>query len=331
LAQSAKDFLWKQGESGNSGGAILVINGYSVRGDLSNQKDSVGMIVDYGILGRIGPSLDFTSLQASFTNQPKAQSERFSLILTDTHFELDRNGRLQPIKGIPEWRIKTEPQNPHVSVMAAMSYVRGASYRSKDPLLKARAQQTLAALDLLAQSSFMPVSMTGPSEGMPEGALSQFIQMQMDGAGLAAGDSGQLDIFLVRPAQFRQDKIGVARNFGIRRTALAVNKAEAFVQYDAIGEVDLQLRFTTPSANGNTVRQDYKLIFDNDYSSASAGSGAPSHVIGPSRWRIEEAPPQQWVSVATAIKYATQMRDATRDPAIRENADKTLATLSRYR
>jgi hypothetical protein len=195
---------------------------------------------------------------------------------------------------------------------------------------KAKAQRTLADLEVLSQFQSMPMQAAGPSQQGPEDILSQFAQMQMDGTGLGADASAQLGIFLVHPALWRQDKIGVARGFGVKRTAFVVNKAEAYVQYDAVGEVDLQLRFTGPSANGNPVRQNYKLIFDNDYSSAPTGSG-PYDKIGPSRWRIDEAPPEQWVSVTTAIKYVNQMRDAARDPAIKANADKTLATLSQYR
>jgi hypothetical protein len=113
--------------------------------------------------------------------------------------------------------------------------------------------------------------------------------------------------------------------------AFSVNKAEAYVQYESLGEIDLQLRFTSSGASGNAVRQNYRLIFDNDYSSVAGTGNDPYANIGPSRWRIEQAPDEQWVSVATAIKYVTQMRDATRDPSIKADADKTLAILARYR
>ena len=153
----------------------------------------------------------------------------------------------------------------------------------------------------------------------------------MDGDGLTQAESSRLDIFLIHPAKWRQDKIGVARGFGVRRTSFAVNRAETYVQYEALGEIDLQLRFSGSAASGTAVRQNYKLIFDNDYSSAPNTSNDPYARIGPSRWRIDATPDEQWVSIATAIKYVTQMRDSTPDSAIRANADETLAILAHYR
>src|SRR6266567_1961749 len=305
---------------------LTVTKDYSLR-TLRVQKDSAELIVDYHVLGRIDPSLEFVRLQTPYTGQIISQSQRFSLVLSDTHYERATDGRLLPVKGTTEWRIKDPPRVPHVSILAAMSYVRTASYRSKDPLVKVKAQKTLADLDLLSQSQFMPALMDTPSQEMPESILSQFIQMQMDGAGLTGSDPS-LNMFVVHPAQTKSEKIGVAKAFAVQRTSLAVNKADAYVQYTVIAELDSQLRFIAPIANGNLVRQDYKLIFDNKY---PPGNGGPYDGIGPSRWRIEEAPAEQWISVNAAIRYVTQIRDTTTDPEIKQNAEKTLASLSRYR
>jgi hypothetical protein len=85
------------------------------------------------------------------------------------------------------------------------------------------------------------------------------------------------------------------------------------------------------NANGGLIRQDYKLLFDNKYVLHGRGNSAPNEIVGPSRWRIEEAPAEQWISVNAAIRYVTQMRDAATDPVIKDNAEQTLAALSRYR
>jgi len=308
---------------------VVIIRNYSL-GDLRLGKSDAEVQVEYSVLGRIDSSLQFARVQTAYGNQPVLLPEHFSLVWTDTHSVLNRNGMPQALRGTPEWRIKTAPLAPHVSVEAAIEYVRGASNRTRDALIKARAQKTLADLEVLAQFQSMPIQGAGTQQ-QPEDILSQFAQMQMDGAGLASGGSSELGIFLVHPAQWRQDKIGVARGFGVRRTSFAVNKAEAYVQYEALGEIDLRLRFSGSGASGTAVRQNYKLIFDNDYSSVPNTSNDPYARIGPSRWRIDGAPDEQWVSIATAIKYVTQMRDLTPDPAIRANADKTLAILAHYR
>ncbi len=308
---------------------LTVTKDYSLR-TLRVQKDSAELIVDYHVLGRIDPSLEFVRLQTPYTGQIISQSQRFSLVLSDTHYERATDGRLLPVKGTTEWRIKDPPRVPHVSILAAMSYVHTASYRSKDPLVKVKAQKTLADLDLLSQSQFMPALMDTPSQEMPESILSQFIQMQMDGAGLTGSDPS-LNMFVVHPAQTKSEKIGVAKAFAVRRTSLAVNKADASVQYAVIGELDSKLKLTTSGANGSLIRQDYKLLFDNKYVLPGRGNAPQDEIIGPSRWRIEDAPAEQWISVNAAIRYVTQMRDATTDPEIKQNAEKTLATLSGIR
>lgn len=315
---------WQQREN------VFIVKDYALEPVKRDMPDPT-FVVHYQVIGRLDSSLGLIRLQTPYTSEPLMQSEHVSLVWTDTRFDRDVDGKFKPVKGAPEWRIRTAPVAPHVGLTAAIQYVRNASKRTKDPMLKARAQKTLADLDALAQLQNVQAQTSGLSQQQPENILSQFAQLQMDGAGLAADESSQLGIFLVHPAQWRQDKIAVARSFGVKRTAFSVNKAEAYVQYESLGEIDLQLRFTSSGANGSTVRQNYKLLFDNDYSAVAGTGNDPYAKIGPSRWRIEQTSDEQWVSVATAIKYVTQMRDSTRDPSIKANADKTLAILAQYR
>ena len=109
-----------------------------------------------------------------------------------------------------------------------------------------------------------------------------------------------------------------------------MNKADAYVEYGAQGELDSQLRFTSSGTNGSIVRQEFKLVFDNQYTVPAHGNTPATEFIGPSRWRID-TPAEQWISVSSAVRYVTQVRDTTKDAAIRDNAAKTLAILGRYR
>lgn len=63
---------------------------------------------------------------------------------------------------------------------------------------------------------------------------------------------------------------------------------------------------------------------------------APDHrtlreVSGPPEWRLEKEYNHLYVTLDTAIRYLTQVRDSTTDPVIKKNAAQSLATLSRYR
>jgi hypothetical protein len=153
--------------------------------------------------------------------------------------------------------------------------------------------------------------------------------MQMGGLGLQSETAAQLNMVLVHPPTQNQDKIHVARAYTVKKTTLAGNKATVSVEYGALGELNSQLRFTSMGERGTIVQRDYKLVLDNKYLAPGTEGRPASEFIGPSRWRIEEAPPEQWVSVGTSIKYVTQMRDATRDPMLKQNADKSLAILAR--
>jgi hypothetical protein len=304
---------------------LIIIKDYSVRASAS-KGDTAQIAVDYNVLGHMDSSLSLTRVQMPYSNQPVSQSEHFSLLLTDTHSEVGPDGRLQQIKGTPEWRIKAYPSQPHISIDAAMAYVRMMGHHARDMRVKMNAQKTLSELQNMLAPSAVP-----PQSAGPEPILSQFIEMQMGGLALQSETAAQLNMLLVHPPTQNQDKVDVARAYAVKKTTLAGNKATVSVEYGASGELNSQLRFTSMGDRGTVVQRDYKLLLDNKYTAPAYGDKPASEFIGPSRWRIEEAPPAQWVSVATAIRYVTQVRDTTKDAVIRDNAAKTLAILGRYR
>jgi len=155
---------------------------------------------------------------------------------------------------------------------------------------------------------------------MPDAVLSHFIEREADDGCLTVEGSKQLDIFFVHPAQWWHDKISVAKNYVVRTPPFSGNKADAYVEYIALGELDSQL-----GANGDVVRQDYKLVLGNKYSLVARGNTPAAEVIDPSRWRIEGAPPEQWIALDAAIRYVSEVQQTATDPAIKANAEKTLS------
>jgi hypothetical protein len=133
---------------------LIIVKDYSVR-TLGGKKDTAEFAVDYRVLGRMDSSLSLTRLQTPYTNEPVEQSEHFSVVLSDTHSELGSDGHLQQIKGDLEWRIKSYPTQPHISIAAAQAYVRLASYRSRDLRAKMNAQKTLSQLQGLYASPLL--------------------------------------------------------------------------------------------------------------------------------------------------------------------------------
>jgi hypothetical protein len=79
-----------------------------------------------------------------------------------------------------------------------------------------------------------------------------------------------------------------------------------------------------------TFTTDYQLVFDNKYVLPQRGPNPAKEMVGPGRWKILDAPADQWITVPAAIRYVTQMHDSTTDPVLRRNADATLRTLRLY-
>jgi hypothetical protein len=305
--------------------AVIVISDYSVR-TLTQRKDTATLVVDYRVLGHLDSSFNFTRMQVPYTNQPLTQSEHLSLILSDTHFELGTDGGSRAVKGVPEWRIKSAPKVPHVTLAAAIEYLYVAVHRSKTPALKMKAAETLRSLERLTAMQSTP-----SGSDRPEAIFSQYIAMQVDGMAFTPEGSSLLSMFFFHAPQWRRDKIGVARSYKVQSGANSASKADAWVEYVALGELDAQLRFVPGDKNENIVRQDYKLVYDDKYSLPSRSNSPGTEFTGAMRWRVEEAPTEQWITVDAAIRHITEIRATTTDQVVRANADKALAVLANSR
>jgi hypothetical protein len=62
-----------------------------------------------------------------------------------------------------------------------------------------------------------------------------------------------------------------------------------------------------------------------------APDGAVKRVNGAYAWRIEDPNFEPLVTLDTAVRYVTEMRDKTAEPSIKNNADRTLTILKGYK
>jgi len=301
---------------------ITVVKDYVVRAP-EIRGDTAQIAVDYNVWGRLDSSLHFSRLGGPLLNYPIQVTEYITMIRSDKHLELGSDGRWQEVKGVPEWRIRSAPSAPHVSVEAAIRYVQELRSRSKDPIIKENADSAIASLTALLPLSFR--ASARPIQQSPVDVVSQFVAMETNGSGLTAIGQKQLDAFLVQPTSWRGDKIHVANDFAVSNSVYSGSKAELYVEYIAMGELDSSLRFTSAVPGGSKVREGYKLTLDNKY---AVPNGSGKEMIGPGRWKIEDSPSEQWIAVNVAIRYVTELRDKTTDPAIRKNGDQTIAKLN---
>jgi len=205
-----------------------------------------------------------------------------------------------------------------------MRYVREDGVRSRDPVVKRNAQIALADLSALYQARFTQSAELRQSSSE---VLAQFITLQTEGKGLTSQGQQELDALLIQPAAWGTDKIHVTRDFVVSNAAFNGDKGDLYVEYIAVGDLDSWLRFIGAVPGGIKVREGYTLALSDKYSLPGRGGKPAQEFLGPNRWKIAALPADQWITVNTAIHYVTEMRDKTTDPAVKQNANETLAKL----
>lgn len=117
------------------------------------------------------------------------------------------------------------------------------------------------------------------------------------------------------------------------------NEAEVETKWtDYFGSIDSSLRYKAPQkiydVAGKIVQPAmtvyrFRLVYT-DASREIAQDGRMREIRGPWGWKIEDRM-TRWTTVNKAIDYVAMMRQRSKDPAIRRNADKTLTALRRLK
>jgi hypothetical protein len=110
------------------------------------------------------------------------------------------------------------------------------------------------------------------------------------------------------------------------------NRAEVETKWtDYYGTIDSSLRYRPPQSPVPVVMTTF--VFDLTYTNKHVEIGArgetQSEATGPWEWKIDVPEMKRWATIDRAIEYVTQMRDSSDNPAIKKNADKTIASLKR--
>lgn len=98
---------------------------------------------------------------------------------------------------------------------------------------------------------------------------------------------------------------------------------------DSFGTIDSSLRLKPPDPSGSIMMGEiFSLVFIHQPSGTIGTGPAPA---GLGEWKIEGPRHVRTATIPVAIRYVTEMRDQSNDPAIRRNADRTIAALKRLR
>lgn len=187
---------------------------------------------------------------------------------------------------------------------------------------------TVGAASILAQS---------PKDGvkLPKEIVQEFWEMEMGGGRLSTDGWNRAAVFFVHTSPPSQDKVVTVTFAGssVDEAARTGSKSEVYLECTEAGRIDSMLRFE-PSAHyslADKMMCKYSLTFTDKHWEYRPNREKLREVTGRPEWRITEEPTELRISVATAVRYVTEMRSKTKDPALQKNADQTLAELSRFR
>lgn len=145
------------------------------------------------------------------------------------------------------------------------------------------------------------------SESEPGDVLKQFCELDTAGGQLNETGWRQTASFFTAPTEPAR-RVVVVQSYVVSTPAMRSNRAELYVEYIVIGEIDRRLaRFL--SLPGIKVRNGF------DLSAVAAENGTALE------WRIEGSPPEPHLTVAAAIRYTRETRDASTDAVVKKKRD----------
>jgi hypothetical protein len=190
----------------------------------------------------------------------------------------------------------------------------------------------LIASSVIAATAQAP----GSSEFSPKGVLERFVKMDVEGERLTPQGWHRADALFVKSSKPFQPKVVlvIARSYAISRAPEKTSTTEFYMGYEEVGHINTSsLQFTSSNSGVPTRSFDKYTVVLTD-GDRMQGTARASEQEGKTarEWKIDGAQPTTMhLTANAAIRFVTQMRDGTADPAVRKNADQTLLKLAPFR
>lgn len=223
-----------------------------------------------------------------------------------------------------------------------------------NPWMSTRDRQngTLRPLLTFSVLCICPFLGQGQSQNVPK-SPKEVLQAyrKMDGEGARLSDSGWYSAsrFFIHPERPPQDRvIGVMTGGSVPDIPVTGHQVHAIVRCWALGQIDPSARFVAVIApylvdgsghlsklpadvafGPDMLMMRYTLALTGTHWEFGAGRDGPHEVSGPPEWRIEDFELVPWVTVDVAIRHLTHIRESSRSPAVKANAEKSIAAIRR--
>lgn len=199
----------------------------------------------------------------------------------------------------------------------------------KAPIILAMA--LTSAILLSAQTSTVKTN-------SPKETVREFVKTELEGTRLTADGRLKTAHLLIKPTPARPDPIDiVSNNFEIFETTATKSVAKFDLHFLYFyGSLDPALHFQPALhvAPGNGLIREginvqYQLVHVNEQGGPQPDAQDKKESTPAQEWKIESLPAFGTINLAAAIRYVTEKRDQTTDPAIKKSASETLVTLKK--
>ena len=183
----------------------------------------------------------------------------------------------------------------------------------------------VAAAFCNAQSSSRPTK-------SPKTVVEEFWKMDTEGGRLTDGGWRAADLFFARPIEPPKERIicVIYGDFAVRDPTVKDDTAEVIVgTAGTLWKIDPQMRLGTCSDQ----EKDFwlnKLVLTHKHWEFGPDHRTLKEVGNAPEWRLEKESNYVYLTVGTAIRYLSQVRDSTTHPATKKNAEQALSVLRRH-
>jgi hypothetical protein len=210
--------------------------------------------------------------------------------------------------------------------------------KSNDPAMKNNAEKTLAILRSLSAGAPLPVQPAGIPKESPSDVAHRFVRLER---GLLPDQWNELATFFVETPKSQWNKVHIV---DVVHVGIDTNGDSSYVSIftNSLGELDSSLRLSnypsmrlpldTPSASAcyGDDRFGFNLVLSDKHWEI-ATDGTAEEFNGPLAWRIENTSFEPLITLDTAMRYVSQVRDKTTDLDVKMKAARTLTILNYYK
>ena len=182
-------------------------------------------------------------------------------------------------------------------------------------------------------SAFLLHTQSPPADSSPRQVVAQFCELDSEGMRFDPAGALRMAKLLLERSIVKKTPIIIIRDYSISKAKIAEDKADLFVEYVVLGQIDDHFSFK-PFLPGLTepikMRVNYHLERQNDArrsSSKLAGGGASQL----DAWRIQYADVPSYVRPQPAIRYLSRIQNSDPIASNRQNAARTIAILQHQR